>query len=159
TVVKASGWTYSSLEGITFKGNNGGSAIGFDWRKSEPPLAVVGNQLCVFMNCGFDGCNIGLSCGLPDGSAQSDTSLFINNRSTDNDVGLCVQNANAIAHTLIGGTFVNNGYGVQSGPGVVGSIRGCNFSGSTNYDISISTFAYDPTHIAGCISTSNNFVY
>src|SRR5262245_38581621 len=121
TVVQANGWTYSALEDIAFKGVNGGSAIGFDWRKSNPPGTVVGNQLCVFMNCGFDGCNIGLSVGLPDGSAQSDTSLFINNRFTGNDVGLCVQNPNAITHTLIGGTFVNNGYGVLSGPGVVGS--------------------------------------
>jgi hypothetical protein len=157
TVVKTDGWTYSAVEGITFKGIDGGTAIGFDWRKSVSQV-IVGNQLCLFLNCAFEGCNIGVSCGLIDGSAQSDTSLFVNNRFTNNTYGI-VTYGNALLQTVLGGTFINNGYGVAIFNGSAPILRGLNFSGSSNYDISIASGGNDNHHIAGCVSTSTNFLF
>src|SRR5258707_15096466 len=34
TVINTDGWTYGVVEGLTFKGIDGGTAVGFDWKGS-----------------------------------------------------------------------------------------------------------------------------
>jgi hypothetical protein len=165
SVVACDGWTYSTVEGLTFRGNNGNVAFHYKDDNDHPATVITGNQECAFIDCAYENCGYGLAMGggtapMPMGSE----SLIVNNRFTNCTYGLITQGHNALQQTILGGTFINcgsgsTGAGLFLGSGAAPIIHGCQFSGSTNYDISISGGGNEIHHIAGCISTSNNFLY
>jgi pectate lyase-like protein len=154
SVIKTDGFCYSHLEGLGLKSNGTGTCL---WLGDTGRALVPSVQSNSFVNMSYEGGDYGVQCGA-DGLMGSEFTFINNSWANHTQGGLVTSNYNALQETVIGGRFVNCRHGIWCWAGSLPVIVGVCFAGSGIDDIRTEGGAFDGFYVAGCRSTSTNFL-
>lgn len=157
---------YSQIQGITFDVTNSNSTVGV--HLADVPPGTNGGTGVSWIDCGFIGATAfgfvadmaslgseqlfyGCTFANCDGTAASLTDAQGNHIGG----GLCTASQNALDHTVIGCSFINNCIGIVCPSGGVKLVKGCNFRNSARLDI---WNKGESCVIEGCHSASPTFL-